>query len=226
MSQTRKKTRDPDFDVETFLAHCARIGRADGGWMSAKDAHARSLTASADAALNAAKGGEAVDDADRETARASIAYFRERHAKALAAGRAHDFDQTVAANLDDGRVQTGTHRIVGAVMGMWMKAQATRGDQVGSAPGHHLGQVGQKVDLEVAVLKIATVWGNWGASYAVHMQAGDGARVTWFTARPHMREGRTYRLRGTIKDLREFAGMPQTVVTRCTAEEIAAEARA
>ena len=217
----RKKSTKTElpFDTDTFLAHCARIARADKGWMSAKDASARSLTASADAALQDADMGVAIGDEDREEARAATTFFRERYAKAMAAGRLTDFDHNLCINLDAGVVQKGTHRIVGAVMGMWVKEQAQRGDQVATLPSHYIGMVGEKFERVVTVLRITQMPGNWGTTHIIGMQTEDGAQLTWFSGRAELKIGSTYRIKGTIKDLREYRGQPQTVVTRCKATE-------
>lgn len=87
---------------------------------------------------------------------------------------------------------------------------------------HHLGQVGDKVDLEAQVTFTRLMDGDWGARTLVKLRAeAEQADLLWWaTGEWDLEEGSLVHLRGTIKALEidRYTQRPSTVLTRCKLE--------
>ena len=198
--------------TDAFLSHCARIARLGGGWVSAKDAEAKGVDASADLAFAAARAEVAVSDEDILAARQA----RALHATRLASSHRTAFDEDLAEALGLAVVPEARARLVGALMGFYYRVQSPAGQAVAGPPSFHLGHIGERLLVEATVSHISQMPSAWGLTYIVNMVTPQGARLTWFTSRSPLSVGQTATLRATVKDHREFRGQAQTVVTRCT----------
>lgn len=77
----------------------------------------------------------------------------------------------------------------------------------------HIGQVGQRITIEIADMKLITSWeGDWGYTYLYKFIDTAGNVLIWYASRA-IDEAK--KLKATIKDHTERDGIKQTVVTRC-----------
>lgn len=80
----------------------------------------------------------------------------------------------------------------------------------------HFGSVGERLELEVEVVKAIVSDGYYGRSTFHVMRTPDGNIATWNTSAKSLEEGSVYKLKGTIKEHVIYKREPQTVLTRCT----------
>ena len=81
----------------------------------------------------------------------------------------------------------------------------------------HVGKIGDRIELTLLVLKAIEMPDSYyGKSMFYVMSDENDNQFTWTTSSKILIEGENYHLRGTVKDLSYFRGIPQTVLTRCT----------
>lgn len=80
----------------------------------------------------------------------------------------------------------------------------------------HVGQIGEKVELEVTCHKVISHEGQYGSTGIHKMTDTKGNDFTWFasSATTWLEEGLQYQIKGTVKDHGEYQGRKQTVLTR------------
>lgn len=75
--------------------------------------------------------------------------------------------------------------------------------------------IGQRIELTVTVEKNIPLENNYGVSHLHRMITEDGNIYVWTTAAKNWSVGSEHHIRGTIKDLRDYKGEPQIILTRC-----------
>ena len=81
----------------------------------------------------------------------------------------------------------------------------------------HLGNVGDRLDLTLKVIKTTTLDSDFYGSSTFHlMEDADGNEFCWTTASKTLELGQWYTMRGTVKQHQVYKGKNQTVLTRCT----------
>lgn len=80
----------------------------------------------------------------------------------------------------------------------------------------YVGSVGERIEIEVKILKAMSFDGIYGRSTMHIMEDAFGNQLKWTTAAKTLTEGNKYLLRGTIKSLGMYKNAKQTVLTRCT----------
>ena len=78
-----------------------------------------------------------------------------------------------------------------------------------------IGSVGDRIDIEVSVVKAVTSEGYYGRSTFHLFQDANENLYTWNTAAKSLTVGNTYTIRGTIKSHEIYKGAKQTQLTRC-----------
>lgn len=79
-----------------------------------------------------------------------------------------------------------------------------------------IGQVGQRVDLEIAKCKVVTGWYNeFGITYVYKLVTADNHVCTWKTSKG-IDVDRVKKIRATVKGHSEYKGTKQTELTRCS----------
>lgn len=82
-----------------------------------------------------------------------------------------------------------------------------------AALDEHLGEVGEKVEVEVSIDRMVTKDGMYGTTYIYSMTSKQGHKLVWFASHRKL-QGVNVKIKGTIKRLGEFQGGKQTVLTR------------
>ena len=77
------------------------------------------------------------------------------------------------------------------------------------------GEIGDKVNVVVTVERNIPLDGFYGASTMHVMRDENGNCFVWTTSARSWEEGTTHHITGTIKDLRVYKRVKQTVLTRC-----------
>ncbi len=89
----------------------------------------------------------------------------------------------------------------------------------------YVGQVGQRIDIQIADMKLVTSWETqWGFTWLYKFTDADGNVLVWFASKPleRVNENGVYedvtsvaRIKATVKEHTERDGVKQTVITRC-----------
>ena len=83
------------------------------------------------------------------------------------------------------------------------------------SPSEYQGEVGDRIERAVTVTKALPIDGYYGTS-TMHIFVDDEENVyVWTTAAKTLEAGESYLLKGTIKELKTYKGIKQTVLTRC-----------
>ena len=92
--------------------------------------------------------------------------------------------------------------------------ESIRYSQVNS--GEYVGEIGDRDVFELKIEKVIGLDGYYGHSSMHIMTDANGNTFVWNTATKTLEVGTTYNLKGTIKDHKEYKGVKQTILTRCT----------
>lgn len=87
-------------------------------------------------------------------------------------------------------------------------------------PSRHVGEVGQRLDLELEVQRVTSVDTDYGALHIISMRDQDNNLFVWKTGSTSATPGDRLGVRGTVKKHDEYRGELQTILTRCTAAPI------
>ena len=79
----------------------------------------------------------------------------------------------------------------------------------------YVGSVGERLDLEVTVIRAIEIENDYGHSTMHIMEDVNENQYVWTTASKSWSEGSFKHIRGTVKDHRAYKNTKQTVLTRC-----------
>ena len=82
-------------------------------------------------------------------------------------------------------------------------------------PSEYQGEVGDKIDVILTVEKAITLDGFYGPSTMHIFRDYDGNCYVWTTTARSWEVGTEHHIVGTIKELKQYKGVRQTVLTRC-----------
>lgn len=217
--------------METFLSVVAALIRKDG-WLSRSKASQRfgdgaeEGTATADDAVyylvqpwdarsrrewERWRADRPVTEQDKEQARLALEWAR-------GAGDGSDYWHNIGVALACDYVDPKSAGIVASIVSGYQREQrrlAERERRAGNSLW--LGEVGDRVEWNVECeASIFLGAGTYGDRYLIKFREQDtGGMIVWFTSRG-WEEGWSGTIRATIKDLSEFKGVKQTVVSRAT----------
>lgn len=78
------------------------------------------------------------------------------------------------------------------------------------------GEIGERIDRTLTVIKAITLEGGYYGPSTFYLFLDEiGNEYCWTTAAKKLEVGKTYNIRGTIKELQVYKGKKQTVLTRC-----------
>lgn len=78
----------------------------------------------------------------------------------------------------------------------------------------YIGEVGQRVELDVIVEKNISLNGNYGETHMHLLRSGEDLLI-WTTMAKNWAVGSSHHIKGTVKKHQEYRGENQTVLTRC-----------
>jgi transcription termination factor Rho len=80
------------------------------------------------------------------------------------------------------------------------------------------GQIGQRLEVSVYVDKVVDLAANqYGSINHLHTFIDDKENIyVWNTASRRLNEGDSLRIRGTVKEHKNYQGVQQTIFTRCS----------
>lgn len=78
-----------------------------------------------------------------------------------------------------------------------------------------VGTIGERLELDVVVDKVVHLENNYGTTNMYLFSDVAGNVYKWVTQSKNWAEGSQHRIRGTVKDHKNYKGTNQTVLTRC-----------
>jgi hypothetical protein len=87
-------------------------------------------------------------------------------------------------------------------------------------PSTHVGEIGQRLDLELEVQRVITKDTDYGALHIISMRDRANNLIVWMTGSATATPGDRLHVRGTVKKHNEYNAEQQTVLTRCRASVI------
>jgi hypothetical protein len=105
---------------------------------------------------------------------------------------------------DDGNLKT-EREVTAAVEGLLYEPDVSE----------YQGEVGEKIEVFVTVEKAIALDGYYGPSTMHIMRDDDGNCYVWTTTAKSWEAGSEHLIAGTIKELKQYKGTKQTVLTRC-----------
>jgi superfamily I DNA/RNA helicase len=116
---------------------------------------------------------------------------------------------------------TVTLRGRGAALPINSAGSASSVPRAPRAPSRHVGTLGKRQTFRLTVDRIFDTDGQWGTTHIHQMRDGDGNVFKWFTTSEKLDAGKTYDVKGTVKNHETYRGEAQTILTRCVATEVA-----
>ena len=83
------------------------------------------------------------------------------------------------------------------------------------SPSKFVGSIGDRLELTLTVQRVIDLDGYYGPSHMHIMVDADENVFIWTTASKKWETGKTYHLRGTVKEHRTYRNTQQTCLTRC-----------
>ena len=84
------------------------------------------------------------------------------------------------------------------------------------AKSTYQGKIGDRIEKTLNVIKVIPIEGYYGNS-TMHIFSDPEENIyVWTTAAKTLEVGKTYVIRGTVKEHNSFKNVPQTILTRCT----------
>jgi hypothetical protein len=105
------------------------------------------------------------------------------------------------------------NRHIGQLKAYEKKQRAAEAEKAAS---DYLGQVKDKITVATSNFACISSWENmFGTTYLYKFTDDDGNVCIWYASRPVNNEDKVNSVTGTVKDLAEYNGVKQTVLTRC-----------
>tara|TARA_Y100000310_G_scaffold54016_2_gene49539 strand:+ start:19 stop:1308 length:1290 start_codon:yes stop_codon:yes gene_type:complete len=99
----------------------------------------------------------------------------------------------------------------------WQTEREGRDARIATA--RHLGEIGEKIEVDVTLTDTRTIETQFGTSVLYSFEDADGNVVKWFSSGRGIDDqiGTSIHLVGTVKKHDEYRGLKQTLLTRCKA---------
>jgi hypothetical protein len=78
-----------------------------------------------------------------------------------------------------------------------------------------VGEEKERREFTLTVLRVFELDSDWGVTSLHKMVDADGNIFVWYASNECLEQGKTFKLRGTVKRHDEYRGTKQTVLTRC-----------
>lgn len=194
--------------VKQYLEYAALSVRKFG-YVSRKKSELEMKVATAEDAITwmtKKHGHEYPNEEDKALAKNTIAY-----AKAL--DPQNDFEHNVKVLLSDEYVHV---RNIGYVAGALSAYIRTVEDSLKGEGKEYIGTIGKREDFSLVLAAVKVIDGYYGETYLYTFSDENGNTVIWFSSKnKKLERGTEYTIKGTVKEHKEYRGIPQTVLTRC-----------
>lgn len=84
------------------------------------------------------------------------------------------------------------------------------------SPSKHVGEIKERLTLTLTVKRVISLENNFGHSTMHKFEDSEGNIFVWTTSAKTLQEGKTYKLRGTVKEHSMYRNCHETILTRCS----------
>lgn len=161
-----------------------------------------------------------VTKADQETAKKIIAWVL---AKKGSGEKLSDYWWNLSLAISSGAVDHRSANLVASAVVCWNKEQAQIAENL-SRPSAPVGKVGERLVLNLKLIRCIPHEGNYGTTYIQGFQDEAGNDFTWFGSSPlrygeekgynPVSVGDTVTVKGSVKEHSVYKGRKQTILAR------------
>lgn len=221
---------DRSLNLHTFLEHVCAMMEADG-WVSAGRASEEDIPSTKTRALDNMnkkwdpskwRGTPPVDVTERHTELAdrALTWVRE-HIGGIPQHVRRDYEHSLFVACSEDYISLRNAGIAASLISAYQRYLKSLLEHQEGIKSQHIGDVGEVLILNrVQVTGYNSYPNDWGVAHVFIMRDPNGNVYKWMTGRPALLQGHVYTLKGTVKKHDEYRGVNQTVLTRCTYEEV------
>jgi hypothetical protein len=226
MDEDIRGSKSEPFESNITILSLALAISEKSGYVSTKQAQANELESTKDAVNWVLHPPISLETGGREYIRSvwlRADQLRDKAQELITWGIAHfasesgDYAHNMRIFLSSEYTQEKYFGYLVSVIGAYNRdlQDKAKADQVRS-DNQYLGNVGDKVTVEVVVNKVIVSDGHYGLSYInIMTELSTGNNVVWFGSNKVLNDGEQVTLKGSIKALNDRDGKKQTVLTRC-----------
>ena len=216
------------FDYEDRAAFMTRAAQAVRlyGWVSRKDSQFSNKTptvAEAMRLLHPTKNDPRPpdpEDRDVKLAEAAVAWVHALEADRGPSANDYEWNLITALKNEDGLLHQRCLGIAASAISAYGRAMEIEMRRKHAAQtSRHFGEVGKRAEFTLTVESLRHIQGTYGTTAIHNLVDAAGNRAVWFSSSDVLEQGKTYRLKATVKAHEEYKGIAQTVITRCKVVE-------
>lgn len=207
----RRRRPAPTVDLAKVLAATASV-IDEHGWVSKGQANEDpNLVPTASRVEGLLNSGFEPSDPHLCAASTAIDYWRGNNGRSEYEWKCRDLARAGSCSVR--ALGIACSMLTGAFRGL--RRQEERRNADANPQGAHLGAVGSRIETVAKLVSVRYDVGRFSSTLCKFEDA-DGNLIVWWASRaPHLQQGATYTIRGTVKKHDSFNGQRQTVVTRC-----------
>lgn len=135
-----------------------------------------------------------------------------------------DWMWNIVAVARNGKVNYKNTPLVTSAIMLGVRALEQEVERKTTLPSEYVGNIGERITVQVNVLDQKFIDNDWGGTYLITMrQVGTGNIIKWFASNPQVDDDTSdeavFTLVGTVKNHEDWKGHRQTLVTRCKVKE-------
>jgi hypothetical protein len=129
----------------------------------------------------------------------------------------NDYEYNLSVVIKHGIVEYRTAGLAASIVSYVERDIQKQLEVAMAAKSVYLGAPKDKVKFEnLLILRVIDIDSQYGTTHLHIFQDSNGNRLTWKASSVRFNQGETVTLKGTIKEHKEYNGVKQTVLTRCT----------
>lgn len=209
-------TAIPDYiETRTYLAYVLECIK-HFGWTSATKAKEEYLRSTAELAYDEMFPSQfncdpiIISDTSKETAEKALEWIKEQTCD-------NDYMHNLKTSCSQDYI---SRRLMGFVASLIVTYQkAIKPINHTQTASQYIGNIGDKIETTLTLIKSNRFDTQWGVSYYHKFTDNNGNTIVWKTNRS-LETDKTYKIKGTIKELSEYKNNKETHITRCKVESI------
>lgn len=135
-----------------------------------------------------------------------------------------DYEHNLLVVIRSGMVSYKTAGIAASLIPAYTRVLGEEIRRQRAAKSEHVGTVGKReMFLDLALERVIDVDTQFGTLHIHKFVDKSGNSLVWKTNSTRLDEGKSYNVKGTVKEHGDYKGWKQTELSRCKAEEIKEE---
>jgi len=187
------------------------------GWVSRKQSEASGRPATADLALDVVLANRAIPISAeaQSTAQAALAWAKQLSTEDR---NLDDYEQHLFEVTQHEFISAAECGLAASMISAHRRAAAQAVDrQFAGQPGRHIGRLKERGTFTLTVFETRTIGEGDNTKILHKFVDPNGNRAAWFAATGRALEvGKQYQIKATVVEHREFQGVPETILMRCT----------